>query len=451
MGLSHLESIVNQISPKAALLGLLTVVIAAYALSTLFWLVESVLTRGGVVDPEDFEWGLDEIQVRVMTIDNAEVVQATINSLPDEIADVRVVAEREIDIEGATVHVVPEVFTCEARHKGRALEWARRSIPCDTAYVLYLDEDTIVANLTGVPNTDVVQFTELPLYTGSRIGYLYEVFRIGFQYEQRAFHRFKYPLYVWGGGIAIKKSVEDRITWNYPTVTEDTAFVWRAARNASFTYSVVDAEFRNQAPSSVRGMFKQRRRWMSGTRAATSVLPWTYRAFVSTRAVIWGLSPLIVVLAVVSAFVAPEFADMPYLDTVLVTLLVYLHSVSLLGARIYGLGPLGILVSVVLTGPLVVLNTAGALWGLLSPVKNFSVTEKVSPSTIEDVHPGLETGDISRHPGTTSFGDPSAPKSGTAREPTSREEEADRPTPEKDPEPQLRTSGGQSKRGSGGE
>ncbi|WP_277553398.1 hypothetical protein [Halobaculum limi] len=48
------------------------------------------------------EWGLDALQVRIVTIDNAAVVQETVDSLPDGVEDIVVVAERPIDVEKET-------------------------------------------------------------------------------------------------------------------------------------------------------------------------------------------------------------------------------------------------------------------------------------------------------------------------------------------------------------
>nr|WP_235271549.1 glycosyltransferase family 2 protein [Halorubrum saccharovorum] len=286
----------------------LTVVVAAlwialvlYGFSAVWWLFESVvLARGGRVDPEDVEWGYDDVQVRILTIDSQAVVQATVDSVPDGLEDVRVIAEAPMEIDGASVHVVPESFECDATNKGRAVEWARRNVPCHREYVLYLDEDTIMAGFEGLPDADMVQFTEKPLYTGSRIAYLSEVFRVGYQYEQFAFHRLRYPLYAWGGGVAIRHSLEDEITWDTATITEDTNFIWRAADQAGVSFAVLDVRFRNQAPPSLRAMAKQRRRWISGTRADGHLLPLAYRPMYYTRIVAWAFSPLVPLLAVAS-------------------------------------------------------------------------------------------------------------------------------------------------------
>ena len=233
----------------AAVVAALWIALALYGASAAWWLVEAtVLARGGGVDPEEVEWGYDDVQVRILTIDAEPVVQATVNAVPDGIDDVRVIAEADIEVDGADVHVVPDTFECDATNKGRAVEWARRHVPCDREYVLYLDEDTIMAGFEGLPDADVVQFTEKPLYTGSRIAYLSEVFRVGYQYEQFAFHRLRYPLYAWGGGVAVRSSLEREITWDVATITEDTNFIWRAADEVGVSFAVLDVRFRNQAP-----------------------------------------------------------------------------------------------------------------------------------------------------------------------------------------------------------
>jgi hypothetical protein len=312
-------------------------------------------------------------------------------------------------VSDATVHAVPDSFECDAIYKGRALEWARQHVSCEKEYVLYLDEDTIVANLNGLPDTDIVQFTELPIFTGSRLAYLCEVFRIGYQFEQRAFSRFRFPLYVWGGGLAIRRELEDRITWDRRTVTEDTAFVWTAAATEDVSFSVVDARFRNQTPPSLLALARQRRRWMTGNRSDAWRLPLRYRAFVLLRSVVWAFSPLLAILGLVGVGLASLASVVPFYGLAAGLLLVFLHGVTAVGASIYRFRPLPTLIAVVLTVPVVLLSTVGALWGFLLPVRSFEVTEKLPPATVEERHPALSAGDIAAHPGTEPFGDPSAP------------------------------------------
>nr|WP_245810864.1 hypothetical protein [Halorubrum halodurans] len=262
----------------AAVVVALWIALALYGLSAVWWILEAtVLARGGRVDPEEVAWGYEDVQVRILTIDAEPVVQANVNAVPDGLDDVRVIAEAPIDVDGAAVHVVPEEFECVATNKGRAVEWARRNVPCEREYVLYLDEDTIMAGFEGLPDADVVQFTEKPLYTGSRIAYLSEIFRVGYQYEQFAFHRLRYPLYAWGGGVAVRRSLEQSITWDAATITEDTNFIWRAADEVGVSFAVLDVRFRNQAPrrcgrwpSSAAGGSRARARTAGCSRSGTA-------------------------------------------------------------------------------------------------------------------------------------------------------------------------------------
>ena len=384
----------------AAVVAALWIALALYGASAAWWLVEAtVLARGGGVDPEEVEWGYDDVQVRILTVDAEAVVQATVSAVPDGLDDVRVIAEADIEVDGADVHVVPDTFECDATNKGRAVEWARRHVPCDREYVLYLDEDTIMAGFEGLPDADVVQFTEKPLYTGSRIAYLSEVFRVGYQYEQFAFHRLRYPLYAWGGGVAVRSSLEREITWDVATITEDTNFIWRAADEVGVSFAVLDVRFRNQAPPSLRAMTKQRRRWISGTRADGHLLPLAYRPLYYTRIIAWAFSPLVPLLVLASLVFPGTAPGMEWYRTASLALFCILFVYTLVGAAAYDKHPLTWPLYLLLTPVAFLAHSAGALWGVVSPVTTFEVTEKVTPDVIESVHESMEDGALSEHDG----------------------------------------------------
>jgi len=375
--------------------------LALYGLSALWWLVTVVvLSWGRSVDPEELAWGFDDVQVRILTIDAAPVVQATVNAVPEAIDDVRVIAEAPMEIDGARVHVVPDEFECSATNKGRAVEWARRNLWCDREYVLYLDEDTLMTDFHGLPDADVIQFTEKPIYTGSAITYLCEVFRVGYQYEQFGFHRLTYPLYAWGGGVAVRTSLEEAITWDVATITEDTNFIWRAADHRDIDFAVLDLRFRNQAPPSVRGMIRQRRRWISGTLSDGHILPFRYRPLYYTRIVAWAFSPLVPVL-VAAAYLFPGTAPgMDWYRIASIGLFAALFVYMLFGTVGYRKHPFTWPIYLLLTPIAFLTHSIGAFWGIVSPVETFEVTEKVLPETIEEVHGDLQPGDVTNHDGT---------------------------------------------------
>lgn len=387
-------------SVRSAVAILLWAALGVYTFSSLWWLFETaVLSRGWQPDDETV-WGLDDIQVRILTIDAEPVVQTTVDALPDEIADVRVIAESAIDIDGATVHVVPDEFDCEATNKGRAVEWARRHVDCDREYILYLDEDTIVTGLSGLPDADFVQFTEKPIYTGSRLTYLAEIFRTGYQFEQLGFHRLSYPLYAWGGGFAIRTEIEADLGWNVETITEDTNLIWRAADTYDLDYQLVDARFRNQAPPSIAALLKQRRRWMSGTIADDHLLPSRYRPLYLTRVIAWAFSPFVPLLIVAAYLLPGTTPGIGLYGLISTALLAVIFVYMLLGVIAYRKHPLLWPIFVLLTPVAVVIHATGAIWGVVRPVEEFEVTEKVTPATIEAVNESLEEGALTRHEGT---------------------------------------------------
>jgi len=365
------------------------VTLVLYGVSSFWWLLEvTVLAYNWQADDES-EIGLNNIQVRILTYNSPSTVQITANSVPTGIAETKVIAEAEMDINGADVHVVPDEFESQAQKKGRAIEWARKHIECEQEYILYLDEDSIMVNFEGLPAADLIQISEHPLRTGSWLVYLCEVFRVGYQREQRSFHRMAYPLYAWGGAVAVRHELENEVTWDVPTITEDTTYIWRAAKyvdqqGGRFEYRLLNRRFRNQAPPSLREMFNQRRRWMSGTLRDMYRLPKRYLPLQFTRIITWTLSPIIPLLSVL-AFFYPEFVPQHglYLITS-VGLFSMLFVYMIAGLIEYKKYPEVWPVYLVLTPMIVALHAVGAFWGLLRPATDFKITEKTPGRVTQD-------------------------------------------------------------------
>ena len=349
---------------------------ALFTATAAAWLVLTYVVGAGYETP-DPAYGGDEIQVRILTVDAAEVVQATVDSLPDSLDDVRVVAEADIAVEGATVHTVPDAFECDAVRKGRAIEWARRRLATDREFVLYLDEDSHVESFDGLPDADVVQLREKPRRTGSVLSYLADVYRMGVQVEQRAFARLSIPLFAWGGGIAVRQAVEHEVTWDRETIVEDTAFVWAAAQQLeSFTFELATATCRNEAPPSLTEITQQRRRWAAGNIDAAAALPLGYQLLTRVRNYAWALSPVVTVIAVLISVLGVGvgtgglFAAMS-LGLGLLTLFWYLRGVQYYGSdsAVWALAlPLAPLVTII--------HSMGTVVGILDPPTSFRVTKK---------------------------------------------------------------------------
>lgn len=361
---------------------LLWSVLAVFIAANLFWLYEVVWIRR-YYEPPSIEYGPENVQVRILTIDAETVVQETVDALPSVLSDPHVIAETPMDIDGAQVHVVPEGFDCEATRKGRALEWARRHLPCEREFILFLDEDTIVPHFDGLPDADIVQFREEPKQTGSLISYLSEMYRMGFQVEQFAFDGLEYPLYTWGGGLAVRKSVEDHVTWDTDTVIEDTKFVWRAVQATDIDFAVVPTRFKNQAPPSLRAMIGQRRRWLAGSREEHRLLPLEYSLLYGIRDLSWALSPLAPLLFALPFAIPGLVVFQPTFQALALSLYSLVFVWCLIAIHYFG-RPMPESIVLLLVSPLIVVpHAAGALFGLVAPPRSFQVTPKVP----EDAHP----------------------------------------------------------------
>jgi cellulose synthase/poly-beta-1,6-N-acetylglucosamine synthase-like glycosyltransferase len=203
--------------------------------------------------------------------------------------------------------------------------------------------------------------------------------------------------------------LEDEITWDAKTITEDTNFVWRAIKErGDIDFRVLNFKFRNQAPPTIRGMFRQRRRWFSGTQHSSNILPRRYRAFLSFRMIAWALSPVIPFISLFLYFF-PQYVPQPraYLLGSLVAFAM-LFVITFVGVIVYIKHERITLLALPLTPLLVVLNTFGALWGWIAPIQTFAVTEKVAPkiqkvlpSELEQINPWLKEGDLENHDGET--------------------------------------------------
>ena len=355
---------------------LLWSVMSLYVAGGLYWLFEMGVYGWRYEEPSR-EYGPEDVQVRLLTIDAESVVQQSVDRLPAELRYRYVIAETPMEVSGAEVRVVPDSFECTATNKGRALEWARRTIDCDAEFVLYLDEDSHVLEFDGLPDADIVKLTEHPRRTSSLLTYLAEVNRIGFQIEQRAFPSISVPLYAWGGGLAVRKSLEDEVTWDYPTVIEDTVFLWRAYVEAGASFSYIPDRVSNQAPPSLWAMFRQRRRWIAGAREDNDILSLDRVLMYGIRDLSWSVTGLIPVLVIVSYVPVVELMFFEAYGTISVVLLGMLVVWVLLGIALRRPSRKVAVLCLFLAPITTVLHSVGALWGVLSPPTTFEVTEKV--------------------------------------------------------------------------
>jgi hypothetical protein len=272
-----------------------------------------------------------------------------------------IISANPVDIPGAEVKVVPKDFQCQAQFKGKDLEWGRLNHSFE--YTLYLDEDSL-CDFEEISVADIVQFQEVPIAKNLFIAAI-EAHRIGFQIEQAFFEKTG-PLYLWGGGFAIQRWLEDKITWDRMSITEDTGFIFSINQPYKFKYS--KKKIYNQAPLRIRDLIKQRWRWASGTYHDVKYLQSKVRkAFVYFRVLEWGLW-------IIYAILLPIIFPVGYLFTLPMFLQAMIWSA--VGSRIMKLSvPRSIIVTLI--APVAAyIHSLGALLALFKRQKQFKVTPK---------------------------------------------------------------------------
>lgn len=360
----------------------LWVVASLYIAGNMYWMYQ-VLARVVTYNPPTLTHDGDAVEVRIVTIGNESVVAETVRTLPSELDRRYVISEESIDVPGAEVLVVPDEFESKATNKGRAIEWARQTVPCQREYVLYLDEDSRMSAFNGLPDSDIVQFTEQPRRTTSLLAHLCEINRMGFQIEQRGFQSVSVPLYTWGGGLAIRSSIEAAVTWDYPTLIEDTVFTWRAFVELPErpSFSVLSDTISGQSPPSLSEMIRQRRRWISGSREDNTILSFDRVIMYGLRDLSWSVTAAVPLFLLLGNLPGVDVFAWQIHQGISAVLLSFVF--VWVGIGIWQVRPTPAIagLSLVLAPVTSVLHSVGALWGLVSPPDSFDVTTKADEVT----------------------------------------------------------------------
>lgn len=360
----------------------LWVVTSFYIAGNMYWVYQLLAGVVTYTSPASLHGGY-AVEVRIVTIGNESAVTETVRNLPPELDRRYVISEEPIEVPGAEVLVVPDEFESKAVNKGRALEWARQAVPCQREYVLYLDEDSHMDGFNGIPDSDIVQFTEQPRRTTSLLAHLCEINRMGFQIEQRGFQSATVPLYTWGGGVAIRSSIEDAVTWDYSTLIEDTVFTWRAFVELPErpSFSILSDTISGQSPPSLSEMIRQRRRWICGSREDNTILSFDRVIMYGLRDLSWSVTAVVPLFLLLGNLPGVDVFAWQIHQGISVALLSFVF--VWVGIGIWQVRPTPAIagLSLVLAPVTSVLHSVGALWGLVSPPDSFDVTTKADEVT----------------------------------------------------------------------
>ncbi|RAH81616.1 hypothetical protein BO86DRAFT_379438 [Aspergillus japonicus CBS 114.51] len=173
----------------------------------------------------------------------------------------------------------PSFQAARATHKARVLEWYRRhSSLTDRDWVLHLDEETEIDDYLMQACLDFIERGSDDIGMGT-IYYnasshwkhpfttVAEILRIAenFGRYQLPVRFFRQPLlgFMRGSFLLLNGTVENAVTWDTDCLTEDHWFAYYAAKQG-FKFGWLNAIAREQAPSTLGDLLRQRRRWYSG-------------------------------------------------------------------------------------------------------------------------------------------------------------------------------------------
>ncbi|KAI0147078.1 glycosyltransferase like family 2-domain-containing protein [Xylariaceae sp. FL1272] len=185
-----------------------------------------------------------------------------------------------------SVHGCPKDFQPQkAKYKARSLEWFRITMSIeDNDWILHIDEETSIDEylvrrcvdfITRQDDKDVatgVIHYNLPGYFKNPVTAVADLTRIWDDWIRipvlaTLFNHV--ALGVHGGFLLIRGAVENDVTWDTGSLTEDYWFLLRAAERR-YRFGWVPAIAREVSAENVSDFVRQRRRWFSGMRTSGS-------------------------------------------------------------------------------------------------------------------------------------------------------------------------------------
>lgn len=336
------------------------------------------------------------------------------SALPDHTWVIEIVTDNELTIDNFNTHVivVPSDYKTArgTRYKGRALHYALQASAARAQdWIIHLDEETHFDAHTAlsIHHFVVQQHHEMAagrhrwgkigqgvilygkhrvtnwittLADSIRVGDDYGRFRLQYEHGKAYFG-------LHGSFIVIHNALEQHVGFDHgpmSSITEDAYFAL-LAQAAGGRFAFIHAFMYEQSPFSVRDYIKQRRRWFGGLWLCvlSPEIPLRQRLILGTFMVLWSVSWLCLAMVYIN-FLYPTgtavwvamCGGVSFLYYVTLYLIGFLRTYDrhTLGLRYYAL-----LVAQIALIPLFsMMESAGVIYGLISPPRDFYIVQKES-------------------------------------------------------------------------
>lgn len=308
---------------------------------------------------------------------------------------VHVLTDEPYFFENINCYTCPKNFTTAgSKYKARALEWYRQTMRyTEHDWVLHLDEESVIDDESVKRVLEFIWY-EHDYHWGQGVilynQYNYwknwiftvaDAIRVGddlarFQLQYSYFHR---PVFGAHGSFLLSNgAVENEVTWDLGSLTEDYEFAMQAWA-LGYKCGKVPGLIREQSPLDLIGFLKQRRRWYVGIRRLPHFLPKMWALFWTVGSLSLYGTVASIPLGLLFPYATPRWfglmKDFSFVN------FVYLYVIGILIQDLdKKTNPLLILVRVPVT--LVVqfiasvLEAASVTYGIISPPVGFDVIKK---------------------------------------------------------------------------
>jgi hypothetical protein len=315
---------------------------------------------------------------------------------------VLVVTDVESHFEGAEMVVVPPDYRCNAAYKARALNYALRVLPnSPSAWTFHLDEDaqvrpqTVAAMLHFVATEGKTRYVAFGFQSAGLNRSLWGFFAEADRAWTMVWHRSqmqKIPLWANGGNMLIRSDIEQESTWNLGAhICEDTVFEYKVAAKYGPVFGWHGGTTMERAPSTIRGLVKQRRRWFHSGLLTMHLAPRQIRVLRMYCIITWVAAFVLVCTffaGVASYFFGiPKWGVLPlWLDVLIAVMTVFWLARAQIGLYLITrhrdprpsagrrfVAHLGLLAATPIVSLFCVL---GPVVSLVAPPKSFEITDK---------------------------------------------------------------------------
>jgi beta-1,4-mannosyltransferase len=301
--------------------------------------------------PTKERFGTPRIIFQITTKGNISIVQESVNRVNEickEIGytkcEVWVVSDAREEFENCRTIVVPKHFSCNAIHKGRALQYAveiRKTEKKNTkdVYIFHLDDESLITKQTLCSVLSFLEDSPTPISEGLiiypvrskesiTITHLLDTLRPFCCFECLDFMKRGNPAYMHGSNLLARSDIEEKVGWqNGKTIAEDSLFAINARiKCGAEIFGWHGGVVEEKSPLSLGDFAKQRQRWFYGLIQNLKFLSFKDKMSQSFRAIVWSLgffSGLVSIVALVVPQSIPVYLRIAFFITTFLWLFSY--------------------------------------------------------------------------------------------------------------------------------